>query len=72
MLLSKLNCDRIQFRQGLVVGDKVAIHPIMKWSLEKLPELKKRAFLARFLVKVEVPPDFVADPTVAEVFSQVN
>lgn len=58
------------FRQGLVTGDKVVVHPIMKWCLEKLAELKKRAYLARFLVKVEISPEFLADPAVADLNNQ--
>ena len=60
-----------QFRQGLVTGDKVVIHPIMKWCLEKLNELKKRAYLARFLVKLDISPEFLSDPNVNDLNNQV-
>jgi intraflagellar transport protein 81 len=59
------------FRQGLVTGDKVVIHPIMKWCLEKLVELKKRAYLAKFLVKLDIPSEFLSDPAVSDLHSQV-
>ncbi|CAF1085549.1 unnamed protein product [Brachionus calyciflorus] len=59
-----------QFRQGLVTGDKIVVHPIMKWCLEKLPELKKRAYLAIFLVKLELPPEFLSDPMVYDLNQQ--
>ena len=58
------------FRNGLVTGDKVHIHPILKWGLEKLTELKKRAYLARFLVKVEISPEFLSDPNVSDLNAQ--
>jgi intraflagellar transport protein 81 len=29
----------------------------MLWSLQRIPELRKRAYLARFLLSLEVPPD---------------
>lgn len=58
------------FRNGLVTGDKVIIHPILKWCLEKLPELKKRAYLARFLVKIDISPEFLSDPAVSDLFAQ--
>lgn len=58
------------FRNGLVTGDKVHIHPILKWSLEKLAELKKRAYLARFLVKVDISADFLSDPNVSDLNAQ--
>jgi intraflagellar transport protein 81 len=62
--------NMVAFRQGLVTGDKVVIHPIMKWCLEKLAELKKRAYLARFLVRLDVPPEFLSDPQVHDLNSQ--
>ncbi|KAA8578912.1 hypothetical protein FQN60_017515 [Etheostoma spectabile] len=49
--------DVSSFRQGLVSGSKPVVHPILHWLLQRLPELKKRAYLARFLVKLEVPAD---------------
>lgn len=55
------------FRQGLIQGDKATIYPLLHWLLQKTAELKKRAYLAPFLVKIDVPPDFLQDDTVAEV-----
>ncbi len=54
------------FRHGLLLGDKPTIYPLLQWLLEKLPELKKRAYLARYLVKIELPPEIVHDDIVAE------
>jgi intraflagellar transport protein 81 len=56
----------------LVTGDKIVVHPIMKWCLEKFAELKKRAYLARFLVKIEIPHEFLSDPQVNDLSSQVK
>lgn len=47
-------------------GDKPVIYPILQWLLEKLPDLKKRAYLARFLVKVELPGDILLDNEAAD------
>ena len=55
------------FRQGLVQGDKATVYPLLHWLLEKTADLKKRAYLAPFLVKIDVPPDFLQDDTVSEV-----
>lgn len=33
----------------------------MHWCLQRLTQLKKRAYLARYLMPVEVPPDFMQD-----------
>ena len=55
---------RTKFRQGLVQGDKHIIYPVLEYLLEKLPDLKKRAYVARYLVKLEVPGDILVDAEV--------
>nr|XP_060641470.1 intraflagellar transport protein 81 homolog [Anolis sagrei ordinatus] len=58
--------DLSTFRQGLVIGSKPVIHPVLHWLLQRTNELKKRAYLARFLIRVDVPADFLQDDTVAD------
>lgn len=58
------------FRQGLVQGDKHVIHPILEWIFQNTEDLKKRAYLAKFLVKVEVPPDKLGDADLAALYEQ--
>ncbi|KAJ6656716.1 hypothetical protein lerEdw1_003603 [Lerista edwardsae] len=58
--------DLSTFRQGLVTGSKPVVHPVLHWLLQRTPELKKRAYLARFLIKADVPAEFLQDDTVAE------
>ncbi len=53
------------FKEGLANGDKEMIYPILRHLLSKLPELRKRAYLARFLTGVEIPEDMFADPEVS-------
>lgn len=55
------------FRQGLLEGHKGTIYPLLQWLLERVPELKKRAYLARFLVKIDVPPEHLQDDAVSVV-----
>ncbi|AWP07944.1 putative intraflagellar transport protein 81 -like [Scophthalmus maximus] len=62
--------DVSTFRQGLVTGSKPVVHPILHWLLQRLPELKKRAYLARFLVKLEVPAEFLQDDVINETYRQ--
>ncbi|XP_077318116.1 intraflagellar transport protein 81 homolog [Lithobates pipiens] len=62
--------DMSTFRQGLVVGSKPVIHPVLYWLLQKTNELKKRAYLARYLVKLEVPTEFLQDDVVFETNKQ--
>ncbi|KAF5399607.1 Intraflagellar transport protein 81 [Paragonimus heterotremus] len=58
------------FREGLVTGDKTVVYPILEWLLQRIPELKKRAYLARFLVKVHVPDIFMQDEEICSLFRQ--
>jgi len=66
-----LSLNRSAFRQGLVMGSKPVIHPVLHWLLQRTTELKKRAYLARFLVKLDVPVEFLQDDTVADINKQV-
>lgn len=59
-----------QFRQGIVQGEKQVIYPILHWMLSRMGELKKRAYLGRYLVKVDIPPDFMQDEQINELFQQ--
>lgn len=63
---------RSNFRQGIVQGDKHVIYPILEWLLNCIPDLKKRAYLARYLVKVDIPSDFMADEQIKELYHQVS
>ena len=58
--------QRSIFRQGIVQGDKPVIYPIIHWLLEQAKDLKKRAYLARFLVKIDIPGDVMVDAGVSE------
>ena len=40
-------------------GDRATVYPLLHWLLERTADLKKRAYLARYLVRVEVPPEFL-------------
>ncbi|XP_074525696.1 intraflagellar transport protein 81 homolog isoform X2 [Halichoeres trimaculatus] len=62
--------DVSTFRQGLVTGSKPVVHPILHWLLQRVPELKKRAYLARFLVKLEVPAEFLQDDIINDTYHQ--
>lgn len=62
--------DMSTFRQGLVIGSKPVIYPVLHWLLQRSSELKKRAYLARFLIKLEVPSEFLQDETVADTNKQ--
>eukprot|EP01136_Pigoraptor_vietnamica_P035750 Opistho-1_new@101407 len=62
--------DPATFRQDLVQGERDAIYPLLYWILQRVDDLRKRAYLARFLVQIEVPDEFLADETIGEVHEQ--
>ena len=43
---------------------------MLEWLLRRLPDLRKRAYLARYLVKIDVPPEVGSDADVADMFEQ--
>lgn len=53
-------------------GEKAVVHPILDWLLKHLQDLKKRAYLAKFLVKIEVPAEILCDGDIASLMEQVS
>ncbi|KAK3909016.1 Intraflagellar transport protein 81-like protein [Frankliniella fusca] len=58
------------FGQGIVQGDKLILHPVLEWLLHNMEDLRKRTYLAKFLVKLEVPPDILGDADIAAMYEQ--
>merc|ERR1719389_412440 len=58
----------IEFQQGVMSGDKHTVYPILYWLLQNLDQLKKRAYLAKFCVNLEVPEEFLRDEQVYEMY----
>ncbi|KAL1440890.1 hypothetical protein MTO96_009061 [Rhipicephalus appendiculatus] len=56
--------------KGLVSGAKEAVLPLLEWLLRGLPELRKRAYLGRFLVRVELPPELDGDVDLQALYAQ--
>ena len=54
------------FRHGLLQGNKGTIYPLLQWLFEHSEELKKRAYLAKFLVKIDVPAEFLQEEAMVE------
>ena len=69
---NRLSIFRNTFRQNLVLGDKSVVFPILQWLLEKLPEHRERAYLGRYLSKIEIPSEFLSDPEIAEQYDRVT
>lgn len=46
------------------------MYPVLSFVLGKLGALKKRAYVARYLLPVDVPPEFLASEPLAEALAQ--
>jgi intraflagellar transport protein 81 len=57
--------DQVEnFQNVLLSGDKDVLHSIMHWTLQKFDHLKKKAYLAKYLLPVEIPAEFLGDPLI--------
>eukprot|EP00949_MAST-11_sp_MAST-11-sp1_P004026 g4026.t1 len=56
------------FHTALARGEKHAVYPLLHYVLSKLPQLEKRAYLARYLVTIKIPQEFMVDEEVAAVY----
>uniref|UniRef100_UPI00397EF853 hypothetical protein n=1 Tax=Salmonella sp. s51228 TaxID=3159652 RepID=UPI00397EF853 len=43
---------------------------ILEWIFSRVDDLKTKAYLAQFLVRIEVPTEFLTDPEVSELYSK--
>jgi len=58
--------DPAKHKEGIVAGDPEVVYPIMHWLLHDLPFKKKKAYVAHFLINVDVPGEFMQDEDVKE------
>lgn len=57
--------DAKMFRAGLIGGQKDVIYPVLSWLLKGLAGFKLRAYLGKFLVRIEVPVEMLQNEEVA-------
>ncbi|CAM9904484.1 unnamed protein product, partial [Choristocarpus tenellus] len=60
--------QRETFYHGFMTGDKSVVYPALHWCLQRLPQLQKRAYLAHYLMPVEVPMEFLQTTALAELY----
>ena len=61
-----------QFQDSLMGGDMEVLHSIIYWTLQKFDHLKKRAYLSRYLLPVDVSPDFMGDPRIEDLSQRLK
>lgn len=54
---------RDTMRNNLAMGDKRTVRDVLHWTLAKFEKHKKRAYVARFLAPLNIPPEFMHDPS---------
>jgi intraflagellar transport protein 81 len=59
-----------QFQNNLMQGDRKTIYPILYYLLKNLPDLRKRGYLAKFLVPINIPPEMLTDDDMKSLFQQ--
>lgn len=60
------------FRQGLLQGDKPVTYALLYWLLERIPDLKKRAYLSKYLAKIDIPAEFQQDEQIMEATEMID
>ena len=61
----------MKYREGIQNGRPELICPIMAWILERKETLKTRAYLANFLVEIEIPYELQMDDDIGETRQKV-
>lgn len=58
--------DLAEFKEQFMRGNPTVLYPLLYWMLPKLPDLRKRTYLARYLRPVDIPEEFFADQQLLE------
>eukprot|EP01061_Rhynchopus_euleeides_P011265 TRINITY_DN20840_c1_g1_i1.p1 TRINITY_DN20840_c1_g1~~TRINITY_DN20840_c1_g1_i1.p1 ORF type:complete len:689 (+),score=363.40 TRINITY_DN20840_c1_g1_i1:212-2278(+) len=65
------NSLKPNFEANFVNGEKQVIYPILHWVLSHMAQNRKRVYLSKYLIPIEVPEDLrVSDDGVKEVYTQ--
>jgi intraflagellar transport protein 81 len=61
-----------EFQNLLANGDKDILYTIMHWALSKYELLKKRAYLAKFLMPVDIPAEFLNEDLIVDLSQRLK
>lgn len=62
--------DPSSYRRALLRGDKKVFYPIFQWIFVNCDKVKKAAYLAKYLMPLDMPPEALAIPEIATLWSQ--
>ena len=75
LVIMKFNIQEDQmedFQSLLMQGDKEVLHQIMHWTLQRFEHLQKRAYLSKYLMPVEVPPEFANEDLIMDMSQRLK
>ena len=75
LVVMKFNIPEDQmedFQNLLMAGDKEILHTVMHWCLQRYEHLKKRAYLAKYLMPVDIPAEFFNDDLILELSERLK
>lgn len=75
LVVMKFNIPEEQmedFSNLLLDGDKEMLQTIMHWCLQRFEHLQKRAYLAKYLMPVEIPAEFFNEDLIAELSQRLK
>jgi intraflagellar transport protein 81 len=64
--------DLDRYRASLRKGERAVVYPILYWALSNFRAHAKRAYLSRFLLKLEIPQDYLQDEALAHAAQQLG
>lgn len=75
LLIMKFNIQNDQvedFREHLLSGDKDILFSVLLWCLQRFEHLQKRAYLAKYLLPLDVPAEFMGEQLVVELSQRLR
>lgn len=55
---------------GIINGDRKTLYPIIFSICQKIDDMKKRVYLAKYMVEIKVPDEFLMDQEVNNIYQQ--
>ena len=72
-IMKYIGDDQLEnFSSFMMEGDKETMFNTMEWCLNRFEHLKKRAYLAKYLMPLEIPPEFQGDDLVYELSERLK
>ncbi|KAG4079952.1 hypothetical protein HA402_006264 [Bradysia odoriphaga] len=67
---ANVNGDPTAFRRLLLQGDKKTIYPILQFIFKNEEKVRNLAYLAQYLIPIDLPPEAMANQEIANLWSE--